>query len=248
MKSKNLLKNCYIYVRKYIRFYRLLKHTLFYVIGFKSSEYLSPPAELPVIGHFDRKMLIQVDKKYQKYFSDENLSLDSDKRPSYKKNKVVLIVDNGEVLVRKNFTGFRRYNDFYSELLCYEKIAHLDLTPEIVYVDFKKCQIYMKYIDGINLSTRRLGIHEIVKLNEELIQGWFKKIVRNLHDNGIIFNDLSGRNVILKNDKLYIFDFSDAIYFDDKLLKLYPVKRFFLKLVSEERKKMKEELEILGLQ
>jgi len=154
----------------------------------------------------------------------------------------------GEVLVKKKFTGFRKFNEFYSELICYEKIADLNLTPEIVYVDFKKCHIYMKYIDGINLSVRREGIMEFAQNHEEFIRFQFNKVARLLHANGIIFIDLGTQNLIMKEGRFYIFDFSDAIYFSDIMLKLYPVKRFYLKLVSVEKKLVKEELKLLGLQ
>jgi len=103
----------------------------------------------------------------------------------------------------------------------------------------------MEYIDGINLSIYRKGIKEFAQNHEELIRYQFNKIVRLLHANGIIFNDLTGHNMIMKDEKLYIFDFADAIYFSEAQLKLYPVKRFFLWLMRDEKNKARKELQIL---
>jgi len=234
------------FFRKSLRVVRLLKHSLNYYAGVKSNEY-PEPGELPVIGHFDRKMLIKARKDYHSYFSPENLNLDSPETQSYKKHKVELVFDDGEVLIKKKFTGRRKYNDFYNELLCYEKIGHLGMTPEIVYVDFKKCHIYMKFIDGINLCRFRLGIDKVVKKNGKLIRTHFKKIVRKLHDHGIIFIDIRGQNLILKNGKLFIFDFSDAIYFGNYWMTVKPMKSFFKKMMAGDKKKMKKVMKGLGL-
>jgi len=242
---KNVLKVNYNYIRKGVRFYRFLKHTFYFFIGAKKSNYRQPPDDLKMIGNFDTKMLIQTEKKYEKYFSDKNLNRDTTGSRSYKKHKVELIYDEGEVLIKKKFTGSRKFNDFYTELISYEKISHLNITPDIVYVDFKKGHIYMKYIDGITLSPSRKGIKEFAQTHKELIRYQFNKIVRLLHANGIIFNDLTGRNMIMKDEKLYIFDFSDAIYFSEAQLKLYPVKRFFLWLMSAEKNKAKRSLQNL---
>jgi len=241
---KNVLKVNYNYIRKGVRFCRFLKHTFYFFARAKKSDYRHPPDGLRVIGNFDRKRLIQTEKKYEKYFLAENLNRDSGCR-LYKKHKVDLVYDEGRVLIRKKFIGPRKFDDFYSELICYEKISHLNLTPDIIYVDFKKGHIYMEYIDGINLSIYRKGIKEFAQNHEELIRYQFNKIVRLLHANGIIFNDLTGHNMIMKDEKLYIFDFADAIYFSEAQLKLYPVKRFFLWLVRDEKNKARNELQIL---
>jgi len=235
------------FFRKSIRFIQLLKHNLYKIVRLKIGDYPHPPKGLKQIGYFDAKMLIHTFKEYRQYFNPDNLSSISRNTQSYKENKISLILDGEDTLIKKKFIGLKKFDDFYSELVCYKKIGHLGFTPAIRFVDYKKNTIYMSYIDGVSLSSRRSGIKVHVKENDELITHHFHKITRLLHRNGIIFNDYIGRNLIMHDNKVYIFDFSDAIYFSCMLLKIYPVKRFFLRLVSAERKRVKKGLNSLGI-
>ena len=233
--------------RKSIRFIQFLKHNSYNLIRKKIADYPNPPNHLKEIGFFNKKMLIQTSWEYRQYFDPNNLNDLNREVPPYKENKVTLILDGDDVLIKKKFSGNRKFDDFYSELVCYDKMGRFGFTPDIKYVDYKETSIYMKFIDGVPLSKRRADLKEFVQDKGDIIRVHLKEIVNLLHANGIIFLDLSGRNLIVKENNMYIFDFSDAIYFSELQLKLKPVKRYFLKLVSLENNRVKRSLKALGL-
>jgi len=233
--------------RKTIRFSQFLKYYVYSIFRKEIAEYPNPPDSLKEIGCFDRKMLVRTSEEYKRYFDPVNLSDISQHTLPYKENKITLILDGGEILIKKYFSGSRKFNDFYSELICYNKIGHLDITPEIQYVDYEKTTIYMKYIDGVCLAGRRKGIKEIAKNNNNIIRDSFQSITKLLHNHGIIFYDMGGRNFVMKGNRVYIFDFSDAMYFGECLLSLMPVKKVFQKLVELERRKVSRSLNNLGI-
>lgn len=233
--------------RKTIRFGQYLKYYTYGVFRKKIADFPNPPNNLKEIGCIDREMLVSVPEEYQSYFDPGNLS-DTDKDiPPYKEDRITLILDGDDILIKKNFSSIRKVNNFYSELICYDKIGHLDITPEIKYVDYEKTIIYMEYVDGACLAGRRKGIKEIALNKETLIRNSLLNITKLLHSHGIIFYDMGGRNFIMKGDQVYIFDFSDAIYFGKVLLNLKPIKKVFQKLVEIERKEVCRTLNNLGI-
>lgn len=234
--------------RKTIRFTQYLKYYSYSVIRKKIADYPAPPNTLKNIGCFDRKMLIRTSKKYKRYFDPNNLSDISEDTIPYKENKITLILDGVNVLIKKSFTSDRNFNNFYSELICYSEIGHLDITPKVKYVNYEESIIYMEYIDGVGLAAFRKNISEIARNNQKIIYDGFLKISKLLHNHGIIFGDMSNSNFVMKGDRIYIFDFSDAIYFSKGLLSLKPVKKAFQKLVDQENNKVITSLKNLGIE
>ena len=80
-------------------------------------------------------------------------------------------------------------------------------TPLVYFVDQRKCEIYLQFIQG--KLVRDLSEKMIIKICKEI-----GKIVGTLHKNGIMHGDLTTSNFILTNKKLVILDFGLAQWAD----------------------------------
>jgi len=76
-------------------------------------------------------------------------------------------------------------------------------SPLVYFVDPKKCEIYIQYLDGT--AVKDLSNSKIVKTCEEI-----GKIVGLLHKNGIMHGDLTTSNFIVKKDRVFVIDFGLA--------------------------------------
>lgn len=76
-------------------------------------------------------------------------------------------------------------------------------TPLVYFVDTKKCEMYMQYIEG-NL-VRDLVNPRVIKTCEHI-----GKVVGTLHKNGIMHGDLTTSNFIVMKDKVFVIDFGLA--------------------------------------
>ena len=76
-------------------------------------------------------------------------------------------------------------------------------TPLVYFVDTKKCEMYMQYIEG-NL-VRDLVNPGVIKTCEHI-----GKIVGTLHKNGIMHGDLTTSNFIVMKGKVFVIDFGLA--------------------------------------
>jgi len=76
-------------------------------------------------------------------------------------------------------------------------------TPLVYFVDTKKCEMYMQYIEG-NL-VRDLVNPRLIKTCEHI-----GKVVGALHKNGIMHGDLTTSNFIVMKGKVFVIDFGLA--------------------------------------
>jgi len=76
-------------------------------------------------------------------------------------------------------------------------------TPLVYFVDTKKCEMYMQYIEG-NL-VRDLVNPRLIKTCEEI-----GRIVGTLHKNGVMHGDLTTSNFIVMKGKVFVIDFGLA--------------------------------------
>jgi len=76
-------------------------------------------------------------------------------------------------------------------------------SPLVYFVDPKKCEIYIQYVDGT--LVRDLSNNKIIKTCEEI-----GKIAGLLHKNGIMHGDLTTSNFIIKEGKVFVIDFGHA--------------------------------------
>ncbi len=73
-------------------------------------------------------------------------------------------------------------------------------TPLVYFVDEKKCEIYLQFVQG--KLVRDLPIKQIVKICKDI-----GRIVGILHKNGVMHGDLTTSNFILAQQGLVILDF-----------------------------------------
>jgi TP53 regulating kinase and related kinases len=73
-------------------------------------------------------------------------------------------------------------------------------SPLVYFVDPKKCEIYLQYIDGT--LVKDLSNPKIIKTCEEI-----GRIVGLLHKNGIMHGDLTTSNFIVQKGKVFVIDF-----------------------------------------
>ncbi len=76
-------------------------------------------------------------------------------------------------------------------------------SPLVYFVDPKKCEIYIQYIDGA--LVKDLSNPKIIKICEEI-----GRIVGLLHKNGIMHGDLTTSNFIMQKGKVFVIDFGLA--------------------------------------
>jgi len=74
------------------------------------------------------------------------------------------------------------------------------ITPLVYFVDEKKCEIYLQFIEG--KLVRVLPTKQIITICKEI-----GRIVGILHKNGIMHGDLTTSNFILSQGRLVILDF-----------------------------------------
>ena len=77
------------------------------------------------------------------------------------------------------------------------------ISPLVYFVDRKKCEIYIQYIDGT--LVKDLSNPKIIKTCEEI-----GRIVGLLHKNGIMHGDLTTSNFIMQKGKVFVIDFGLA--------------------------------------
>lgn len=73
-------------------------------------------------------------------------------------------------------------------------------TPLVYFVDPKKCEIYMQFVEG--KLVRDIPDEMIVKTCEGI-----GKVVGTLHRNGLTHGDLTTSNFIISHGKLVVLDF-----------------------------------------
>ena len=78
-------------------------------------------------------------------------------------------------------------------------------TPTIYHVDEKESKIMMEFIDGVMLKNH---LNEIPEEEIKSICFELGKIIGKLHSHDIVHGDLTTSNMILKDGKIYLIDFS----------------------------------------
>jgi len=94
-------------------------------------------------------------------------------------------------------------------------------VPAVKKVDEKNFVIVFDYIPGVKLKEflKNVELNKAKKICEEI-----GRMVRKLHENGIIHGDLTTSNMLLKDGKIYFIDFGLGFFsskVEDKATDLY---------------------------
>lgn len=218
-------------MRKLIRFWLFIKHRFYYLSCNRIGSYLQPDENVKEIGFIDDDFLVSVKEEYKHLFSKKYMSPEADPDP-FKSGKITLYYDGSNILVRKKFSGRWMHHDFYNEIYCLDRLKDSGSTPAIRYINYKSCEIYMDFIEGVVLSKVDNSGLEEVNLKKTL-----DMLIKNIHINGIIVNDFRSKNLIYDpHGDLYIYDFSDAIY--RRGVKLYFMDSLFEDLKRQDIKRL----------
>ncbi|RLI05707.1 Kae1-associated kinase Bud32 [Candidatus Bathyarchaeota archaeon] len=125
-----------------------------------------------------------------------------------------------KVVVKKRISKTYRIRELDEKIRAYRTIHEAQLlheakkagvpTPTIFFVDIKKSEITMEYIEGTRLKDY---LENEKNSDMESLCFQFGKLTGNLHVFGIIHGDLTTSNVILTHDgKLFLLDFGLGFY------------------------------------
>lgn len=118
------------------------------------------------------------------------------------------------------------------EMTCLLKAANGGVAvPELLYVDKSTFSIYIEFIEGSTLrSVLESGIWTVKQTIQKL--GELGSMIAKLHDLGIIHEDLTTSNILVKkNSELMLIDFGlshVSISTEDKAVDIYVLERAFI--------------------
>jgi tRNA A-37 threonylcarbamoyl transferase component Bud32 len=101
------------------------------------------------------------------------------------------------------------------ELKMHMHVNELNIVdcPKLLSYNFVKKELTMKKIEGMSVSD--MYGEESDKVPDKIFNK-IRKIIKKLYDNNIIYNDITGYNFMLSEDKIYIIDFEHAQLRSDK--------------------------------
>jgi TP53 regulating kinase and related kinases len=119
------------------------------------------------------------------------------------KNSILKIRKKKDYRVNSLDTRIRTLRTIREAKMISESKSFGITTPLVYFVDEKKCEIYLQFIQG--KLVRDLPLKQIVKSCKEI-----GEIVGTLHKNGVMHGDLTTSNFILSRRGLVILDFGLA--------------------------------------
>lgn len=101
------------------------------------------------------------------------------------------------------------------ELKMHMRVNELNIVdcPKLISYNFLKKELTMEKIEGMSVSD--MYGEESDKVPDKIFNQ-IRKIIKKLYDNNIIYNDITGYNFMLSEDKIYIIDFEHAQLRSDK--------------------------------
>lgn len=88
--------------------------------------------------------------------------------------------------------------------------------PKLISYNFVKRELTMGKIEGMSVSD--MYGEESDKVPKKIFNQ-IRKIIKKLYDNNIIYNDITGYNFMLSEDKIYIIDFEHTqLHSNDKFV------------------------------
>jgi hypothetical protein len=108
---------------KAIKSFRSVKHTLYAKFGIRIGNYQHQSGEEQFVGYFDKDRLIHTEPKYRHLFNSDHLYNGGNFR-EMKRESISIVKIEDHILLKKTFSGFRRYDLFYNELICLNRLKH----------------------------------------------------------------------------------------------------------------------------
>ena len=201
------------YLTKFVKLGRFIQHCIYFILKREIGEYAPPPESVSEIGFFDKNRFLHTEHEFKPYFNPSNLYKEGD-FVHMKPGQIALAKSGDRIMVKKTFMGLKGINEFYTELVSLHRLRDISGTPEIVFVDYNSCTIYMDYIDGVVVKWERASL---VKEADQIYSGdplnEFHLLLKNIHDRKVIVYDLKGSNMLLSKEGCHLIDFGGAVYF-----------------------------------
>jgi serine/threonine protein kinase len=242
----NMIKLGLQIYKKLIDYYFRIKYFFYDILGIKVGEHTNLN-DFENIGFIDQDGLIHVPLEYQRLFNPNDIYTSGEFMYRIR-HKINILYSKNAVLVEKNFKNDSFH--FYNEVSILYELKDCDCVSTICFVDFKNHKIAIKYIDGFVLREKlaKLGakirdvdklisdkkeVHKYVDLatafnqitNIEILNK-IKESVDQIHRKKILIRDIKYGNIIIKNERPYLFDFDESL-----LLKHTP--RFFFDAIKK---------------
>lgn len=217
--------------KRLVDYYFRIKYFFYDIFGIKVGKYKNLN-DFENIGFIDQDGLIHVPLEYQKLFNKNDIYTSGDFM--YRtRHKINILYSKDEVFVEKNFNNDSFH--FYNEVSILHELKDCNCVSKICFIDFKNHKLVLKYIDGFVLREKlaKLGarIRDVDKLisNKKLVRDYvdlatafsqignkemldkIKESVDQIHRKQVLIRDIKYGNIILKNEKPYIFDFEGSL-------------------------------------
>lgn len=114
----------------------------------------------------------------------------------------------------KEVNKYIKNNVNIHELKMHMNVNELNIvdSPKLISYNFIKKELVMENIEGMSVSDMYGEKSNKVPIK---IFNKIREIIKKLYDNDIIYNDITGYNFMLSENKIYIIDFEHALYKSD---------------------------------
>lgn len=126
--------------------------------------------------------------------------------------KLPVVLTNGGIVYKLEPTNITsRFREYFEILKSMEELHDCVFADEILYLDSKECGYTTKYLgeyknvnriitkESLNIECKRKIIYKIIQT------------IKNLHENGVIHNDLQLFNILIFNTDIKLIDFDQSI-------------------------------------
>lgn len=155
------------------------------------------------------------------------------KRNSSTKIPVVLTKD-GIIYKLEPTHVVSRFKEYFEILKSMEELSDCVFADEILYLDLKEYGYTTRYLDEYKNVNRIITKESLSIEYKKMIIYKIIQIIKNLHKNGVIHNDLQLFNILVSNTDIKLIDFDQLIIKGNILDSMY-------------KKRVKSEIQYLNL-
>lgn len=132
------------------------------------------------------------------------------KRNSSTKIPVVLTKD-GIIYKLEPTHVVSRFKEYFEILKSMEELSDCVFADEILYLDSKECGYTTRYLDKYTNVKRKITKESLSIEYKKIIIYKIIQLIKKLHENGVIHNDLHWLNILISNTDIKLIDFDRLI-------------------------------------
>jgi serine/threonine protein kinase len=201
---------------KFIKLIRFFQHSFYGLCRLKIGDYPAPSAGTRDIGFFDKNRRIHTADQNRYFFKKENLYHEG--RFTHMKPGAIAIAEiDGDLLLKKTFKGIQKYNKFYNELICLNRLKNMKEIPKVIFADYKTHSVFMEFLDGEILSNEKDVSMTLSSGESRQFKNDFVHLLNRVHESGVLMYDLKGTNMMKSEINNHLIDFADSVYFGNRM-------------------------------